>query len=196
MERSQVLEFHFIASIGNISSILEHGILSHNGAARLSHVDISMQNIQDRRAAKRVPGGLALHDYANLYFNGRNKMMAAKRPLHSEICLLRVAPAVLDIPGAVIADQNASSKYVLFIQSPAGLKKLSYEEVFVRSWRCPDDQIMEWRLGSKVCAELLIPNKIDSGFITGAYVNGQSALAKLQALCPKLACAINDDIFL
>jgi len=196
MERSQVLEFHYIAPITNVSSILQHGILSHNRAKRILHCDISMQDIQDRRAKKKVPGGLPLHDYANLYFNGRNKMMAKRRPQHGEICVLRLDPAVLDLPGAVIADQNASSNYVLFVQSPSGLKKLSYEEVFVRSWICPGDQIREWRLGSKVCAELLIPHKIEPKFIFGAYSNGPISHRSFQGSCCELACEINADIFL
>jgi ssDNA thymidine ADP-ribosyltransferase, DarT len=196
MERSQVLEFHFIAPIANVDSILQHGILSHNRAARLLHRDISMQDVQSLRAQKKVPGGLALHDYGNLYFNGRNKMMAKKRPQHAEICVLRVVPDVLDLPGAVIADQNASSKYALFLRSPAGLKKLNYDEVFVRSWIRPGDQISEWRLGSAVCAELLIPHKIESRFIFGAYVKGARSLSEFQEACPQLPCAINSDIFL
>jgi|SRR5271166_453361 len=196
MERSQVPEFHFIAPIANVGSILQHGIVSHNRAARLAHLDISMQDIQALRAKKKVPGGLALHDYANLFFNGRNKMMVKKRPQHSEICVLRVLPDVLDLPGAVIADQNASSKYVLFMQSPAGLKKLSYDEVFVRSWVCPGEQFREWRLGSVVAAELLIPHRIEPRFIFAAYVNGQVSLSKLQRAAPQLPCALNSDIFL
>jgi hypothetical protein len=182
--------------LANVASILRHGILSHNRAAGLHHRDISMQDIQEMRAKKKVPGGLPLHDYGNLYFNGRNKMMAKKRPLHSEICVLRLAPVVLDLSGAVIADQNASSKYVLFLPSPAGLTKLLYDEVFVRSWICPNEQFKEWRLGSRVCAELLVPHAIESRFIIGAYVKNQSALSRFQSVCPELSCSINIDIFL
>jgi hypothetical protein len=196
MERRQVLEFHFIAPIANVGSILQHGIISHNRATRLSHRDISMPDIQQRRAKKRVFGGLALHDYANLYFNGRNKMMAKKRPQYAELCVLRVVPDVLDLPGAVIADRNASMTYVLFVESPAGLKKLSYEEVFVRSWVCPGDEFRQRRLGAAVCAELLIPHKIESKFIFGAYVNGQLSFSRFKAVCPELACTVNRDIFL
>jgi hypothetical protein len=155
-----------------------------------------MQEIQDVRARKKVHGGLTLHDYANLYFNGRNKMMVKRRPQHAEICVLCVSPDVLDVPGAVIADQNASSKYVLFLPSPAGLKKLCYDEVFVRSWICPENQARQWRLGSTVCAELLIPHKIDPELILGAYVCSQPSLSKLQGFCPNLHCQINRDIFL
>lgn len=98
VKAEEIVELHYIVPIKNVASIKEHGILSHNRAAKLTHADISMAEIQDRRekAGARRP---ALHDYANLYFNGRNKMMAKKRPEHDYICVLRVAPAVLNIPG-------------------------------------------------------------------------------------------------
>jgi hypothetical protein len=166
----EISELHYITPMKNVPSILQCGILSHNRAAKLNHDDISMREIQDVRAKKRVPGGLALHDYANLYFNGRNKMMATRRPEQDRLCVLRVSTEALNIAGAVIADQNASSKYALFLPSPLGLQKLHRDEIFVRSWKCPDDQIREWRLGSLVCAELLVPHVVSPKLILGAYV--------------------------
>jgi hypothetical protein len=192
----EIVELHFIAPMKNVPSILQHGILSHNRAAKILHFDISMAEIQDRRVKKRVPGGLPLHDYANLYFNARNKMMAKKRMEHDQICVLRVDPSVLNIPGAVIADQNASSQYTLFLPSPAGLQKIHSEEVFARSWKFPDDQIREWRLGSIVCAELLVPNRINPNLITGAYVLDAVAGVRFNDSNSALNCMINRDIFL
>ena len=192
----EISELHYITAMTNVPSILQHGILSHNRAAKLKHDDISMREIQDVRAEKRVPGGLALHDYANLYFNARNKMMAKKRPEHDRLCVLRVSTEALNIPGAVIADQNASSKYVLFLPSPPGLQKLNHDEVFVRSWKCPDDQIREWRLGSLVCAELLVPHVVPSRLIQGAYVLDGAARTRFTELEANLECVVNADIFL
>lgn len=196
MKFEEIVELHYIVSMKNVPSILEHGILSHNRAAKLTHADISMREIQDRRVKKQVPGGLPLHDYANLYFNGRNKMMAKKRLDHDSICVLRADPGVLKVPGAVIADQNASSNYTLFLPSPIGLQKLHSEEVFMRSWKFPNDQIREWRLGSIVCAELLIPHAIDPKMIVGAYVLDEAALGRFTSLKTDLRCIINADIFL
>jgi hypothetical protein len=96
----EISELHYITPIKNVPSILQHGILSYNRAAKLKHDDISMPEIQKVRAQKRVPGGLNLHDYANLYFNGRNKMMAKKRPEHERLCVLRVSPHALNISGS------------------------------------------------------------------------------------------------
>ena len=192
----EISELHYITPMTNVPSILQHGILSHNRAAKLKHDDISMREIQDVRAKKRVPGGLALHDYANLYFNGRNKMMAKKRPEHDRLCVLRVSTRALNIPEAVIADQNASSKYALFLPSPLGLQKLNHDEVFVHSWKCPDDQILEWRLGSLVCAELLVPHVVPPRLILGAYILDGAARTKFTEIEPNLECVINTDIFL
>jgi hypothetical protein len=138
-----VAELSYITPIKNLPSILRHGILSHNRAAKVIHADISMHAIQDRRAKKVVPGGLPLHDYVNLYFNPRNKMMAKRRPEHDRICVLRICRSALELPGAIIADQNASSDWALFLPSPVGLQKLHREEVFIRSWKFPNDQIRE-----------------------------------------------------
>jgi hypothetical protein len=192
----EISELHYITPMTNVPSILQLGILSHNRAAKLKHDDISMREIQDVRAKKRVPGGLALHDYANLYFNGRNKMMAKKRPEHDRLCVVRVSTEALKIPEAVIADQNASSKYALFLPSPLGLQKLNHDEVFVHSWKCPDNQILEWRLGSLVCAELLVPHVVPPRLILGAYILDGAARTRFTEIEPNLECVVNADIFL
>jgi hypothetical protein len=192
----EVKEFHYITPIKNVLSILEHGLLSHNKASKFLHDDISMREIQDRRAKKQVPAGLPLHDYVNVYFNARNKMMAKRRPEHDRICVLRISREALHIPDAVIADQNASSDFALFLSSPAGLQKLHAEEIFVRSWKFPNDQIREWRLGSMVCAELLVPHSIDPTLILGAYVLDSAVRERFTALKTNVECGVNSDIFL
>src|SRR3954468_8285242 len=111
----RVTEFHCIMPIGNIPSIMEHGILSHERAAKLKHHSVAMQEIQDRRDKKQVPGGLKLHQYANLYFHARNPMMYKRKGEAASLCILRVSTRVIAIEGAVISDQNAASDYVRFL---------------------------------------------------------------------------------
>ena len=68
----RVTELHCIMPIGNGPSVLQHGLLSHEEAAKLKHHTVAMQAIQDLRDVKAVPGGLKLHQYANMYFHARN----------------------------------------------------------------------------------------------------------------------------
>jgi hypothetical protein len=165
---ARIVELHNIMPIGNIPSVLTHGILSHVEAARLEHHDVSMPAIQDRRDTVRVPQGIRLHEYANLYFHARNPMLYKRLAQVESLCILRLSVDVFDIRGTVITDQNASSKYVQFL-SPSARNQLQLDQIYAGDWR-HDDQIAYWRHKSQKCAEVLVPHKIAPSYILGAYV--------------------------
>ena len=144
MTADEVRELYYIAPIGNLASVLTHGILSHKLAARLPHGSIAKQEIQDIRARKVVPGGLPLHDYANLYICARNPMMYLRRGTHRTLCVLRVSTDVLYFDNVVVASGNASSQYTRFAASPQGLVLVDRDLVFAEYWTDPD-QITYWR---------------------------------------------------
>lgn len=56
-------ELHYITPIENLLSIFEHGILSHSRAEDLDHQSVAMNEVQERRAKVKVPGGRRLHEY-------------------------------------------------------------------------------------------------------------------------------------
>ena len=72
MTRENISELHCIMPTANLRSVMRSGILSHNRAKRINHASIALEDVQDRRRGKRVPGGRPLHDYANLYLHARN----------------------------------------------------------------------------------------------------------------------------
>lgn len=106
--RARVTELHCIMPIGNVPSVMQNGILSHERASQLQHHSVAMQAMQDRRDLKTVPGGLRLHQYANLYFHARNPMLSVRR--NEDVCVLKDSTNVLNLPGAAITDQNARHK--------------------------------------------------------------------------------------
>ena len=114
----RVTEFHCIMPVANVPSVMVHGILSHERAGRLNHDSVAMEEIQDRRDRVQVPGGMRLHQYANLYFHARNPMMFKRKDQAGSLCILRISRNVLTLDHVVLADQNASSDYVRFL-SPA-----------------------------------------------------------------------------
>ena len=181
MERHELTELHCITPIANMQSIMTYGLLSHNGAERVAHVSIADPTIQGRRSPKSVPGGLSLHDYVNLYINARNKMMYKRLDQQQVVCVLRVDPAVVDTPHAIIVDRNASSDWARFYPSPEGLAHIDPERVFAEYWT-HDDPFEAMEHGSIVCAEVLVPHRIDPAYFLGAYVSCEEArweLAKL-----------------
>jgi hypothetical protein len=153
-----------------------------------------MAEIQDLRACKAVPGGKPLHDYVNLYMCARNPMMRKRADQHSDICVLKVSADVMDMPGAIVTDGNAASGYTVFLPSPHGLAQVDHDLVFAEFWLDPDT-FTEWKKKRIKCAEVLVPNKVDASYITGAYVSCVEARDKLVAASFSLSITIDAHLF-
>ena len=195
MNRADIAELHYITPIENVPSILEHGILSNRRVARLAHTSIAMEEVQDRRRDKKIPGARPLHEYANLYFDAHNPMLSKRRNQNDVICVLRIAPGALDVPGVIVADRNAASDYVRFYPAADGIRALDREMVFATFWTNAADLFDERTRKSVKCAEVLVPDKLESQFVIGAYVANEKAFRAFQALSIPLPVAINHGMF-
>lgn len=199
MNRNDLKELHYITAVRNVPSIISRGILSHKQSKELNHNSVAMEVIQERRKKKVVPGGHPLHEYVNLYINARNKMLY--RVLnegsvqHADLCILRIKTEVLDLSDTVVVDQNAASDYAGFYPAPNGLKHLDRDLIFAEFWTHPNNLIEEWRHGSIMCAEVLVPDRIDPSLIVGAYVSCTEAKAAFEALEVDIHVTINSHLF-
>lgn len=173
---------------------MAHGILCNRKAKRLTHVSVALQEVQDKRTNKRVPGGKLLHEYVNLYINARNPMLFKRRPQHDALCVLIVDPKVLDLPDVVITDGNAASDYTIFLPSPSGLRKVDKGIIDAEYWT-DTDTIKEWEKKRVKCAEVLVPDKVETTFIFGAYVSCSSSAQRLKDSGFDLSIKINSYLF-
>jgi hypothetical protein len=196
MNRTDVNELHFIAPIENVPSIIKSGIISHKLSKKIIHKSVAMQEIQEIRKNKKIPGtDKYIHDHANLYFDAHNATLSKLRSKNDEICVLRVSPEVLDLPEIIISDRNAASDWARFYPVPQGLAAIDKNMLFAISWKHPDDQYAEMRHKSIKSAEVLVPNKVESKYIFGAYVANQTALAAFNKLKIELPVEIKNGIF-
>lgn len=186
MRRAEVGELFFIAPVANVESIIRLGILPHSLAVRVPHRTVALASVQERRERVRVSPTRMLHDFANLYFCARNPAMyyiVSNNPIDG-VCLLRVSPDVLDLPDVVVTDRNAASQGMSRFDPPAtGLALIDFDEVHAKYWTHPDPGAT-WDHSRKKCAEVLVPDKVEPGFILGAYVPTAAALTALQATMP------------
>lgn len=191
----RVTEFQCIMPIANIPSVLQHGILSYERAAKLKHHSVAMPEVQDRRDLKQVPGGLKLHQYANLYFHARNPMMFKRQDEASKLCVLRIATVVSKLPGVVFADRNAAGgdRWVRFLH-PKQWELLDFELIYARDWTHPD-RFQYYDRKRKKCAEVLVPHCVGPQFITGAYVMDESASQGLAKAGFGLSITVDSDMF-
>ncbi len=183
---SRVKEFHSIMPIENITSVLQHGILSHNRCKKLKlrHSDVSLEGVQDRRDGKEVPNGMKLHDYANLYFTARNPMMFRiinqfeDKTQIEDLCVLRISVAVGKQEHVVFTDQNAAKSYARFFSLDKAKENINFDRVYAKYWT--DDDYAEYlRKKAEKCAEILVPYQVKPEYIKGAYVVNDAAKAKL-----------------
>jgi len=193
MTRADLNELGYITPIATVPSILRHGILSHRLAEKIAHESIALPNVQ-LRANVVIPNGRALHEYANLYISPRNPMLLRLSGIHGQMCVLRTSADVLDIPGVIITDSNAASKYVTFRLAPEGLAIVDRDRTFAE-YRTHDDQIEQWRHSAQKCAEVLVPDVVPPSYIFGAYVSCTESRELLQGLAPKLSVGVDRHLF-
>lgn len=171
MKRSDVKELHFIAHVDNLTSICTNGILCHNKAKKLKPKSIAEQGVQERREMVVVRGAnKKLHEFANLYFNARNPMMFKRQGSHEALCVLSISHEILDQPGVIITDMNASREIVRFFEMPYGLAQLEKDLIYTKYWN-DVDPIEKYRRVGAICAEVLVPKAVVPGFIQGIYVS-------------------------
>jgi hypothetical protein len=181
MERSRILELHYITDMANVASILEQGILSHRLAQRAAsgHVSVADADVQVRRASKRVWVGRSsrpLHDYANLYVHARNAMLyILLRSKQGDLTVLSVDSEVLDLDGVVVADRNAASFASLFLPAAEGIDTLDEAAVFAEWWTS-SYEAKQLRM-----AEVLVPDRVPLSLIKGAYVPDHAAAERLRS---------------
>jgi len=193
---ARVTEFQCIMPLENIPSVLKLGILSNERAAKLEHRSVAMEDVQEKRELKHVPGGLKLRQYANLYFHARNPMLYKRKGEINNLCVLRISTEILQLPGVVLADCNASSPYVRFL-APSQWALLDYEAIYAMDWnRQHANDPYAYRVHkARKCAEVLVPHVVKPAFVIGAYVVDEAAKLKLESLGFDRAVAIDSDMF-
>ncbi|MGQ9779783.1 MAG: DUF4433 domain-containing protein [Bacillota bacterium] len=184
----------FITPINNLRSILQIGILCYEHAQAIPHESIAMEEIQRRRADKIVPGGRPLHQYVNLYFSARNPMMFARKEAHQNLCVLQILSEVMDLPGVIVTDGNASSNYTWFRPASDGIRFLEEELIYARDWRHSDLKEY-WRRKSAKCAEVLVPDRVDPSYIAGIYVSCPETRERIRPVSGGLPINVKPDLF-
>lgn len=177
----------------NVSSVMANGILSFESAAKLAHASVAMAEVQDLRDKKQVPGGLRLHQYANLYFHARNPMLFKRLSEAASLCVLRIDCQVLRLPGVVLTDQNAASSYVRFL-APSQISAIDMDMVYAADWT-HEDRITYYRRKAAKCAEVLVPHCVPPRLLVGAHVIDVAAQRNLAAAGFSLPITVSPSLF-
>lgn len=190
MQRDEIKELHYITHLDNIPSILRRGILSHRAAQRIPHETVYDEDVQARRDQRAIPDRLRLHQYANLCFCARNAMLYSithQRGIPcEELAVIRIAPAVLDLPDVIITEINAAADIKpRWHAATDGLPKLDASKIYVHSWN-HYDLYEKGQRRRHMMAEVLVPHQVHPEQISGAYVVSQAVADNLSQAAPTL----------
>lgn len=110
------------------------------------------------------------------------------------LTVVRLDPAVLDLPGSVIADGNAASDDTIFLASPGGLARLNEDRVYADSWD-NQDYWAKVELKRARCAELLVPDRVEPRFVLGCYVDHRNRRPECSSQSPRVSVEVNAHVF-
>ena len=186
--RFRYRDLYYITHIGNIPSILKHGILSHNQIQEQGikdYIHIYNDDVVLRRKSKLTSDGLSLWNYTNLYLQPRNAMLYVVEKtigLENIAILSCYVDDAKENSGALITDGNAAS-------DPTNFFPIS-EMDRVRGNELKDVDGLEYWNGQdgtrrKMMAEVLIPNKYASSKIHSILVPNQMVKDKVEKLIGK-----------
>ncbi len=106
-------------------------------------------------------------------------MLSARRDQNDNICILKFDCSILDIPGVIVSDRNASSDYASFYPPIIGINIIDFELVYARYWT-DDDYYVQMQKKSIKCAEVLMPYYIPYAYVICAAVINNNVAKKLE----------------
>ena len=178
--RKHMVALYHMASVGNIQSLLQRGLLSKNEVARLgiSVCDISNQDVQLRRERKCDPHyGRNLHDYASLYINPRNAMLYTVQLHIGSIFILEIDLAVLDETSFVFTNANAASSHARFYKDLNGLDDLNWDIINSKGWK---DRDAFWK--QQMQAEFLVHPRVLARHISAVLCPSEQSAKEIRGV--------------
>lgn len=186
----------YTAHLDNIKSILELGILSHNIAHSkgVVNVDISMQQVNERRNRIEPTLGGNIHDFAPLYINPKNPMLyyLCVNGQRENLILLKVTPQILLADNVAFSDGNAAVRTTNFYTNIDDFNKLNWTIIKDNYWTNHPD-------GKRIkCSEVLVQGKIPIYYVTNIFTYCEATLDKVLLLFPNhlgIETNINKQLF-
>ena len=120
---------YHMTHIDNIPGILKYGLQAHGNSHQ--KIDISNQDVNNRRVRREPVYGKRIHDYVPFYFSSRNAMLYAQYN-EDDIVILELDASLMYESGVIFTDGNASSSSTQFYSDLADLDDLIQISVILK----------------------------------------------------------------
>jgi len=197
LKQCNVFTINHMTHISNLKSIFEFGLLSHTNPYK--KVDISNQEVNDRRNKKEPVYNRNIHQYVPFYFNPRNAMLYRNQHMFgNDIIILGFDNSIIFNNDFILTNSNAAVDNIQYTNDITDLFKqdfIDWEKVFSASWH--DNGNPNYQVKQMMMAEVLIYQKVASNYIKTIYCQNDQTKQYLinNFLTSKIQIIVKPDIF-
>ena len=179
VNKYSLLELYHITHINNLKSIIVHGLLSHTAAHNQGLItkDISLKDVNMKRAKLEPYNQRSLHDYVPLYINPKNPMLFLRKILSDNLIIIAVSSDTMLYDTCLFTDGNAASRSTSIYKYLINLNKLDWDCIKGEYW----DNFQDGK--RKKCSEVLILDRIPIDRINRIITNNQNMEIQVQSIC-------------
>lgn len=195
MDKLRIATIDHMTHINNIDSIFKYGLLSHNNPHKT--IDISNQEVNQRRNRNEPIYNRNVHDYVPLYFNPRNAMLYRnQKNFGDEVVILAFNRDTILLENSLFTNGNAASDHTLYSNDIAELehKGWNWPMIWSRSW---NDNTNADEIKWSMMAEVLVYQKLEMSQLQEIYCSSQrvESYIKNRYNLQDIKVAVNTDVF-
>jgi len=170
---------YHMTHIDNLEMILKHGLFSHDNPYQ--SIDISDNEVNNRRSRREPIYGKSIHSYVPFYFNPKNPMLYVRKHFQGDIVILACENQLILKEGSLITDGNASSSYTRFGKgSISSLAKLNWHTINKST-----DYYMHPKTLRERMAETLVPDHVQVSSIKKIICHNYFTADKVESFTNK-----------
>lgn len=181
---------YHMTHIDNLSNILYSGLLSHGNT--LNNIDISNQDVNNRRSANDPVYNRPIHSYVPFYFNPRNAMLYSRKEIQDHLVIIAVDRTLIYQNNSLFTDGNAAVHTTKFYKDLNYIQTLDWNCINSRSWNeFPDGKRTKM-------AETLVFNNVPSIYIKKLYCKNYHLKQYIESLLSShsnIKVEVNKDLF-
>ena len=155
--------------IEHLDSILKYGLFSHNNPYK--KIDISNQEVNNRRTEIEPIYQKSIHDYVPFYFNPRNAMLYRNQRIFGDnIIVLGFSNEIVCYDKVIFTNANAASNHTLFTNDIIQLLNnefIDFSKVFRNGWNNYGEP--DYHLKQIMMSEVLIEKHVEVKYIQIIY---------------------------
>ena len=195
MDKLRIATIDHMTHIDNLDSIFEHGLLAHNNPYK--KIDISNQEVNQRRNRKEPIYNRNTHDYVPLYFNPRNAMLYRNQKQFGDaIVILAFKKDTILLENTLFTNGNAASDGTKCSNdiSELELKDWNWPMIWSSSW---NDSTNADEVKWSMMAEVLVYQKLEMSQLQEIYCSSQrvESYIKNRYNLQDIKVAVNTDVF-